>query len=147
MQKAKTYLLLTVLILVGAPVSAQFDDEELQLVPLPTELRLSGMAKVVTELGRPADCMAPVAITRIDGEKSAVSAKSFLIEPGFHSLNGKAMLDIENCPFTDSQLQLRTSEDLEFNFELGNTYYVGYYHKPASPEEWRLVVWNIETNP
>ena len=147
MQRIMTCLLLMTLMLLGTPVSAQFDDEELQVVPPSTEARLSGMAKVVTELGHPTDCVAPVAITRIDGEKISVSAKRFLIEPGFHSLNGKAMLDIESCPIADKRLQLKSAEDLEFNFELGNTYYIGYYHKPANPEEWKLVVWNVETNP
>jgi len=42
---------------------------------------------------------------------------------------------------------LRRAQDLEVNFERGNTYYVGYYHKPDNPGEWRLVVWNMETNP
>ena len=133
--------------LVLPPVSAQLDDEELQLVPLPTELRLSGMAKVVTNMGRPVECLSPVAITRIDGEPKAVSAKSFLIEPGLHSLNGRAILDTTNCPITDVRFRMNPAADLELNFELGYTYYIAYYHQPANPDEWQLVVWNIETNP
>jgi hypothetical protein len=147
MRRAVRLLLLLMLILAVSPVSAQMDDEELQLVPLPTELRLSGMAKVVTDITHPLDCLAAVAITRIDGEKAAVSAQSFLIEPGVHGVNGKAMLDISGCPITDSRLQIGSAADLEVNFELGNTYYIGYNHKPTNPQEWSLVVWNIETNP
>lgn len=135
------------LILIVSPVSAQTDDEELQLVPLPKALYLSGMAKVVTNIARPADCLAPVAITRIDGKKAAVSAQSFLIEPGAHSLNGKAILDISMCPITDKHLQISSAADVEVNFEKGNTYYIGYDHKPANPKQWKLVVWNIETRP
>lgn len=142
-------LLLMALLLVLMPAGAQFDqeDEELQLVPLPTELRLAGMAMVVTNLPRPADCISPIMVTRIDGERAMVSAKSFLIEPGVHTLNGKAMLDLEACPITDEYFQMKPAEDIEINFELGFTYYIGYYHKPENPDEWQLVVWNIETNP
>jgi hypothetical protein len=140
-------LLPWVLLLAAPPVSAQFDDTELELVPLPREPYLSGMAMVVTHIARPADCLAAIAVNTIDGEKRAVSAKSFLIEPGVHTINGKAILDTTNCPITDTRLQLRSAPDLEVNFELGNTYYIGYYHKPDNTDEWQLVVWNIETNP
>ena len=102
---------------------------------------------MVTEIARPGECIAPIAVTRIDGENSAVSAKSFLIKPGFHSLNGKAMLDMSTCPITDSYLRMSSAADLEINFERGYTYYVGYYHKTANPEEWKLVVWDVKTNP
>ncbi len=147
MRAALTQLLLCALLLVTLPAAAQLDDEELQLVPLPTELRLSGMARVVTNIARPSDCLAAIAVTMMDGEKTLVSAQSFLIEPGIHSINGKAMLDTTHCPITDKRFQLGRAEDLEFNFELGNTYYVGYYHPSTDPLEWKLVVWDIETNP
>lgn len=147
MQQVVKKLLMAVLMLAAPLVSAQMDDTELELVPLPTELRLSGMARVVTNNTRPADCLAAVAINRIDGEKRVVSEQGFLIEPGVHTLNGKAILDMSNCPITDRRLQISSAPDLEVNFELGFTYYIGYYHKPADTEEWQLVVWNIETNP
>lgn len=147
MRRPLNYSLIIMLVLAVSPVTAQVEDDELQLVPLPTELRLAGMARVVTHTGRPADCIAPIMVTRIDGENATVSAKSFMIEPGTHSLNGKAMLDLGSCPITDSYFQMNPAEDLEVNFELGFTYYIGYYHKPENPDEWQLVVWNIETNP
>ena len=93
------------MLLLAAPaVFAQFDDTELELVPLPTQLQLSGMARVVTNIARPADCLAAIAVNTIDGEEKAVSAKSFLIEPGVHTINGKAILDTTNCPITDTML-------------------------------------------
>ena len=147
MQQAVKSLLMGMLILAASPAPAQMDDSGLELVPLPTELRLGGMAKVVTHLARPADCLAAIAVNRIDGEVKAVSEQSFLIEPGVHTINGKAKLDTTSCPITDSRLLISSAADLEVNFELGFTYYIGYYHKPASTDEWRLVVWNIETNP
>ncbi len=152
MQKA-TKILLTWLPLLAAPAvfaqldETRLDDTELELVPLPTKLQLSGMAKVVTHIARPADCLAAIAVNTIDGEKRAVSAKSFLIEPGVHTINGKAILDTASCPITDTRLQVSRAADLEVNFEIGSTYYIGYYHKPDNTDEWQLVVWNIETNP
>ena len=147
MQQAVKKLLPYVLLLAAPAAFAQFDDTEPELVPLPTQLQLSGMARVVTNIARPADCLAAIAVNTIDGEKKAVSAKSFLIEPGVHTINGKALLDTTYCPITDTRLQVSSAPDLEVNFELGSTYYIGYYHKPDNTEEWQLVVWNIETNP
>lgn len=141
------FSLTIMLTLAVLPVSAQFDDDKLQLVPLPTELRLAGMARVVTHTGQPAECIAPVTVTRIDGEDVVVSARSFMIEPGTHTLNGKALLDTASCPITDSHFQMEPAEDLEVNFELGYTYYIGYYHNPELPDEWQLVVWNIDSIP
>jgi len=146
-QQAVKKLLPYVLLLAAPAALAQFDDTELELVPLPTVLQLSGMARVVTNIARPADCLAAIAVSKIDGEKRAVSAKSFLIEPGVHTINGKAILDTTNCPITDPKLQVSSAADLEVNFELGNTYYIGYFHKSDNTEEWQLVVWDIETNP
>jgi hypothetical protein len=147
MRQTFNSLLAGLLILVVCSAAAQMDDSELELVPLPTELRLSGMAKVVTHIARPEECLAAVAVTRIDGEKKVVSAKSFLVEPGIHTINGKAKLDTSSCPITDPRLQISSAPDLEVNFELGFTYYVGFVHKSANPEDWQLVVWHIETNP
>ncbi len=147
MQQAVKKLLPYVLLLAAPAALAQLDDTELELVPLPTVLQLSGMARVVTNIARPADCLAAIAVSKIDGEKRAVSAKSFLIEPGVHTINGKAILDTTNCPITDPKLQVSSAADLEVNFELGNTYYIGYFHKSDNTEEWQLVVWDIETNP
>jgi len=146
-QQAAKKLLPCVLLLAAPVVFAQFDDTELELVPLPTEAQISGMAKVVTHIARPADCLAAIAINRIDGEKKAVSAKSFLIEPGVHTINGKATLDTTHCPITDPKLQVSSAPDLEVNFELGSTYFIGYFHNSDNTEEWQLVVWDIETNP
>ena len=147
MQKAVRKLLPWLLLLAAPALSAQFDDTELELVPLPTELQLSGMAKVVTHIARPDDCLAAIAVNKIDGEKKVVSAKSFLIEPGVHTINGKATLDTTSCPITDTRLQVSSAPDLEVNFEIGSTYYIGYFHKSDNTDEWQLVVWDIEANP
>ena len=105
------------------------------------------MAMVITDQARPQDCLAAVAINKIDGEPRVVSAQGFLIEPGFHSLNGLATLDTTHCSITDVASQINTTADLEFDFEAGQTYYVGYYHKSSTSDERRLVVWKVEQSP
>jgi len=117
------------------------------VLPLASEVDAGTMARVVTDRGRPAECLAPLAVTRIDGEASTVSAQGFLIEPGVHSLNGRAMLDLSYCPLSDPRFTIGATPDLEVEFEAGSTYYIGYYYPPDRPGDWKLVVWNIETSP
>ena len=136
------------LILAAVPVLAQTSgDAQTLVLPLSHALTTNEMARVLTSLGRPAECLAPVSVNRIDGETRVVSAKGFFIEPGVHTINGKAILDITNCPLIDSNPNINSAADLEVDFEPGGTYHVGYYHAPANTEEWKLVVWHIEETP
>ena len=148
MQRFFIKLLTGILILAALPVLAQTAGNTQTLVlPLSSAPTAKGMARVLTSYGRPAECLAPVSVNRIDGETRVVSAKGFLIEPGIHTINGKAILDITNCPLIDSNPNISRAADLEVDFEPGGTYHVGYYHAPANTEEWRLLVWHIEENP
>ncbi len=136
------------LVLATLPVLAQTAGNDQTLVlPLSSALTVNNMARVITSKGRPADCLAPLAVNKIDGEKRVVPAQGFLIEPGVHTVNGKAMLDLTNCPLTDSNLHISSAADLEVEFEPGGTYYIGYFHEAANTEEWKLVVWHIEKSP
>ena len=135
MRQASIRLLICLLMLAVLPVSAQLTG---------TDSHDSELVKVVTHHARPADCLAAVAVNKIDGEMIVVPAQGFLIEPGVHTINGKATLDIANCPIKDNKLQISATPDLEVNFELGKTYYIGYYHKPENTEQWKLVVWKVE---
>jgi len=141
-------LLTGLLVLAALPVSAQITAGAGTLVlPLSSGSTPLEMARVLTSKGRSADCLAPVAVNKIDGELRTVSARGFLIEPGVHTLNGKAALDLTYCPLSDSNLMISSAADLEVEFEPGGTYYIGYFHQPANTEEWKLVVWQIEKSP
>jgi hypothetical protein len=105
---------------------------------------MSDMVKVVTRGGRPADCLAPVAINRVDGESRLVPAQGFLIEAGVHTLNGLASLDISSCPFAEANLQIKSSEDFEVLFKPGGTYHIAYDHSSENTDQWSLVVWKVE---
>ena len=111
--------------------------------PIENTLEDTQMARVVTRVNRPQACLASVAVTLIDGEKAVVSAQGFSIEPGVHSLNGRAFIGTDYCPLPEGY-DIGPAADLEVDFEAGKTYYVAYDHKAADPLEWRLVVWRIE---
>jgi len=138
------------MLLTAHPLFAQtMDVEDVQdvVLPLSAEVEAGTMARVVTGGGRPAECLAPLAVTRIDGEARAVSAQGFLIAPGVHTINGRATLDLSYCPLGDPRLTIGATADLEVEFEAGSTYYIGYYSPPERWPEWKLTVWNIETGP
>lgn len=111
---------------------------------LASEQELCEMARVVTQPGPQEDCLAPVAITMIDGEKQAVSSKGFLLEPGVHTLNGRVTLDMTKCQTITADLQLNSSAGMNADFEAGSTYYIAYDRKSSDTAEWRLVTWKIE---
>jgi hypothetical protein len=102
------------------------------------------MVRVVTQHDRAAECIAPLAVTRIDGLPSVVPAAEFLIEAGVHRINGRATLDISMCPVDLSTLQISSAADLEVSFETGYIYYIGYDYSSPDPAQWQLVTWRVE---
>ena len=135
MKQAGKLLLLFGLMLVALPLVAD---------PVGEDSAASEMAKVVTHTGRPGDCLAAFAVNRIDDEVRVVPAQGFLIEPGIHTINGRATLDTRKCQPIAVDQQIGSTTDLEVNFEAGRTYYIAYDHKSQNTEEWRLVVWKVE---
>ena len=135
MKQAGKYLLLSGLMLAALPLVAD---------PVGEDSAVSEMAKVVTRAGRPGDCLAALAVNKIDGELRVVPAQGFLIEPGIHAINGRATLDTRKCQLIAADLKIGSTADLEVNFEAGRTYYIAYDHKSQNTEEWRLVVWKVE---
>lgn len=116
----------------------------LALMPTSTILARNDMAKVVTQHGRPADCLAPIAVYKIDGKERIVPAMGFAIEPGIHTINGRAAIDITYCRRVGRARDSTTAPDLLVNFEAGKTYYIGYDHKSHNTADWKLVVWKVE---
>ncbi len=116
----------------------------LGIQPSVADLVECDMAKVVTGANTAEACLATVAINNIDGEKRVVPAQGFLIEPGVHTLNGRATLDMTQCPSIKADLQLRGSPGLEVNFEAGRTYYIAYDYESQDPNEWQLIIWKVD---
>lgn len=128
------------------PISAQLEDEpgEGQGNGVDDGLAEYQMARIISGQSLPEDCLAAVAINRVDGQPRVVPAQGFLIEPGAHTLNGLATLDLTYCSIAGDDRQINTAADLEYDFEAGTTYYIGYYHKSHISDERRLVVWKVE---
>ncbi len=135
MGQAVNKLLMCTLTLAVAPVAAAQTD---------SEIAGSEMVKVVTQSAQASDCLAPVAVYKIDDEMVVVPAQGFLIEPGVHTINGRATLDITKCRPIDGANQPGRVPDLEVTFEFGNTYYIAYDRSSSNPGEWGLVVWKVE---
>ncbi len=144
--KALTTILLVALVLAAQVLYAQPEDDLGN--GMDDELEEFKMARIVSGQSRPQDCLAAIAINRIDGEPRVVPAQGFLIEPGLHSVNGLAILDITHCSIAGDERQINTAADLEVTFEAGQIYYIGYDHKSHISDERRLVVWKVEySNP
>ena len=116
----------------------------LAFLPLSIVLANSDMAQVVTQGGRLVDCLSPIAVNKIDGEQRIVPAQGFEIEPGLHTLNGRAVLDTTFCKVGRGGNRGGYAPDLEVIFEAGKTYHIGYDHQSKNRDEWKLVVWKVE---
>ena len=102
------------------------------------------MARVVTDSKLPSDCLAPVTIKLIDGEKLRVSDKSFLLEPGVHSLSGLVTLDTSKCRVPETDIDIVGNAGLDLRFEAGKTYFIAYDRSSSDMRDWKLVVWKEE---
>jgi len=138
-------LILMMAILASLPVSADLATNDIVNDDMANENMVQGeMAQVVTHGGRPADCLAPVVVNRIDGQQKFVPAQGFKIEAGVHTLNGNAVLDTTFCKLGRGGNPGGYAPDLEIDFEAGKTYHIAYDHQSKNREEWKLVVWKIE---
>ena len=134
--RARWFLtVLACLLLQGALAAQELSNEE---------MAVEEMARVITSGAPPVDCIASVEIDRIDGENKAVSKHGFDIEPGQHSLNGRALIDTTWCELSKNTPAFGPVADLEINFQAGRTYYIGFDHHADNPQEWQLVVWKVE---
>lgn len=137
-------MLALVLLLASVAWSEESAEESLQLSPITEGTRT---VRVVTPVRLPDECLAPVEITRIDGEHQAVPARGFMIEPGLHRLNGRAVLDATRCWPMDENLYIPPAGDLEVDFEVGKVYYLAYDRNHPDVNRWQLVVWKVEQIP
>ena len=112
--------------------------------PVSTLLANSEEARIITHNSRPADCLSSIAVNKIDGEERLVPSQGFMIDPGVHTINGRAVLDTTFCSVGRGGNRGWHAADLEVDFEAGKTYFIGYDHKSKNRDEWKLVVWKVE---
>ena len=100
-------------------------------------------AQIVTGDESAMRCLSAVAINEIDGQAQQVPERGFELEPGMHSMNGRARIKLSYCRVSDDQAGTLVP-DLEAEFEAGKVYYVGLDHNADSIGDWRLVIWKVE---
>lgn len=128
------------LVLAGPLVAEQGSMSDAALEP-------AALARVVTGEPLPHECLAPVVIDRIDGEHRALPSRGFRIEAGLHGLNGRALLDTQQCWPLDADQRVPTAADLSMEFVAGRVYHLAYDRSHPDAGEWRLVVWKVEAEP
>jgi len=114
------------------------------LLPFQTNAEEEGNARVITSYNNLAQCISPVHILKIDGREVAVQRMGFDLEPGKHTLSGKALIDTSFCQTVGRGTNQNTAPPLEAEFEAGKTYWVGFNHKSPNRKDWKYVIWNVE---
>lgn len=125
------YLVILLYVLLPAPCLAE--DEE--------------TVKVVTGKGDVAHCLAPVQIRLIDGKLRQLPSLGFDLEPGMHVLAGNPAGRTSHCNQSRqrSRKPVTSFPAVEWFFEPGKVYYLAVFHDTEYIEDWRLVVWKVET--
>ena len=113
-------------------------------MPFSAFAQAEDVATIITGQNRAAQCISPVHIQRIDGREAAVNRMSFTLEPGQHTISGKALLDTSMCSTLGRGTNQNSAEPLEAEFEAGKTYYVGYDHKSSNRRDWKLLIWKVD---
>jgi len=116
------------------------------LLPLTVMSAEPGTAKVITSFEKPSECLSAVHVNKIDGKEVKVQKLGFDIEPGAHSLSGRAIVNTSFCKAMGNGMTREAMEPVEANFEAGKTYYLGYDHSSPHRKDWKLVIWKVEDN-
>jgi len=101
-------------------------------------------AQIVTGTEKAADCISAVHVNKIDGREVKVQKLGFEIEPGTHTLSGRALVNTSFCKAMGQGTSRSYMDPLEADFEAGKTYYLGYDHSSPHRKDWKLVIWKVE---
>ena len=115
----------------------------LLLTPLLAVAKKDDMAKVITSAGNAAQCISPIHVLKIDGRETKVQRMGFDLEPGKHSLSGRALINTSYCPTIGQSHNRYETPALEAEFAAGKTYYVGINHKSPDRKNWEYVIWKV----
>ena len=116
----------------------------LLLLPFLLAAENAPKAKIITGTEKAAECISSVHVNNIDGREVKVQALGFDIDPGTHTLTGRALINTSFCKAMGKGSQRNKVEPLEADFEAGKTYFVGYDHSSSNRNDWKLVVWKVE---
>lgn len=116
----------------------------LVLTPLFTFAAEQEKVSVVTGMSMAASCISSVHVNNIDGREVKVPELGFDVEPGAHTITGRALIDTSYCKAMGIGSQRHNVQPLEAEFEAGKTYYLGYDHNSSNRNDWKLVIWKVE---
>jgi hypothetical protein len=116
----------------------------LLLSPLVTAAAAEEKVRIVTGYEQPTKCISRVEINSIDNQEVRVPPLEFRVEPGAHSITGRAVINTRFCRTIGNRSGKQKVEPLEADFEAGKVYYVGYDHSSADRKDWGLVIWKVE---
>ena len=98
---------------------------------------------VITSVERPVQCIAPIDVYEVDGRLRDMNSLGFELEPGMHTLKGRARISSSTCPVMRGN-EVGDVPPLEYEFEAGKTYWVGLDHTASNRRSWRYTVWKVE---
>jgi hypothetical protein len=114
------------------------------LLPFAAAAEDAAKAKIVTGTELAAQCISSVHVNNIDGREVKVQSLGFDIDPGTHTMTGRALINTSFCKAVGPGNQRYSVEPLEADFEAGKTYYVGYDHSSSNRKDWKLTIWKVE---
>jgi len=116
----------------------------LLLLPFMVAAENAPKANITTGTEKAAECISSVHVNNIDGREVKVQALGFDVDPGTHTMTGRALINTSFCKAMGKGSQRHKVEPLEADFEAGKTYFVGYDHSSSNRNDWKLVVWKVE---
>ena len=115
------------------------------LLPFQANAEEEGKAKIITSFNQATQCISPVEILNVDGREVAVQRMGFDLDPGKHTMSGRALIDTSFCLTVGGGTNRgNNTPPLEAEFEAGKTYYVGLDHSARNRKDWKYVIWKVK---
>ena len=137
------WMLAAALVVSGCVTS---DGEERQRVSSKS-LESKTTATVYTADRRPADCISPISVYKIDDRNLVTGLQEFELPPGRHSLSGRAIITDSFCSKSGVASSGGRKDELKplvYDFEAGKVYFVGVNHKASRASGWYIEVWEVQ---
>jgi len=116
----------------------------LLLLPLVIQAEDAKQAKIITGSDQAAKCISAVEVNQIDGKEVKVQKLGFSIDAGKHAISARALINDSFCKVTGLDTGNNPIAPIEYDFEAGKTYYLGYDHSSTLRKDWKLVVWKVK---
>ena len=114
------------------------------LLPFQANAKDDSKARIVTSANKAAQCISPVHILKIDGREALVQRMGFDLDPGKHTMSGRAVIDTSFCQTVGPGTNQAAIPPLEAEFEAGKTYWVGLDHSSPHRKDWQYVIWKVK---